>query len=84
MLPSSLADILEELSFRNLVEWHSSELERILDGEPACRVFNDSKRRSLISHGILTMRDPVGAGGGPRLLVSENAKELLGRMKREG
>jgi len=82
----SLSDYLEELSFRNLVEWHSEELQRILHGEAACKVFNYNKRRNLIKYGALKMKDPTGPNGGPRIIVSKKTEEILEslRVKIEG
>lgn len=43
----------EELSFRNLVEWHRDDLIRILKGIPASEVFTEYHHRQLIKNGVL-------------------------------
>jgi len=75
---------LEELSFRNLVEWHSGELGRILEGESASTVFSHSKVRSLVQHGVLRVLEPNLVRLRRRVVVSEGAREVLGRMEAGG
>ena len=43
----------EEMSFRNLVEWHRDALIKIVNGTSASEVFTDHHRSCLIKYGIL-------------------------------
>ena len=45
---------LEELSFRNLVEYHREDLTKLMNGSPKTKVFTENRSRSLIKHGIIT------------------------------
>lgn len=75
---------LEELSFRNLVEWYSEELWKIIEGESASTVFSHSKVRSLIRHGVLKVLEPNFVRLRRRVVVSEGAREVLGRLESGG
>ena len=44
---------LEELSFRNLVEWHRDDLVKVMNGSPATTIFTEDKHIYLKKHGIL-------------------------------
>ena len=44
---------LEELSFRNLVEWHRDDLITVMNGAPATTIFTEHKHIYLKKHGIL-------------------------------
>ena len=44
---------LEELSFRNMVEWHREDLLRVMNGENVTAVFTEHKHSYLKKYGIL-------------------------------
>lgn len=43
----------EEMSFRNLVEWHKEDLLKIVNGTLASEVFTEYHHRQLIRNGVL-------------------------------
>jgi len=43
----------EELSFRNLVEWHRDKLIEVLEGAHASKVFTEHHHEYLVKHGVL-------------------------------
>lgn len=47
----------EELSFRNLVEWHREALVKILNGALASTLFTEHHHSYLVKHGVL-QRNP--------------------------
>ena len=68
-------DLLEELSFRNLVESFRPELLRILAGERATKVFNSSNRRTMLKgHGVFLERYGYP---GKEIVISPKAQLLL-------
>ena len=44
---------LEELSFRNLVEFYAGQLRQVFGGRKASGVFTKHERRYLKKHGVL-------------------------------
>ncbi len=44
---------LEELSFRNLVEYNREELTKIMNGARASDIFTETHRRGLIKNGVI-------------------------------
>lgn len=43
----------EEMSFRNLVEWHKEALLKIVNGALASDVFTEHHHGYLVKHGVL-------------------------------
>ncbi len=44
---------LEQMNFRNLVEYHREDLQRIIEGEPASKVLSWSRHSNLNKYGVL-------------------------------
>ena len=44
---------LEELSFRNLVEWHRDDLTKVIGGTRATNLFTEHHSSYLIKYGVL-------------------------------
>ena len=44
---------LEELSFRNLVNWHKRDLIKIINGALATNVFTEHHHTYLKKHGVI-------------------------------
>ena len=69
-------DLLEELSFRNMVDTFRPELLRMLNGERATRVFKSSNQRTkLLRHGVFM--EHYGYPG-KEIVISPKAMGLLG------
>lgn len=64
----------EEQSFTNQVNYHETELKRILKGVSASKVFNLSERHRLLRYGVLLRK---GRGKYVRWMVSERARDIL-------
>lgn len=64
----------EEQSFTNQVNYHETELKRILKGASASKVFNLSERHRLLRYGVLLRK---GRGKYVRWMVSERARDIL-------
>ena len=68
-------DLLEELSFRNLVESFRPELLRVLAGERATKVFDSSNQRIMLKgHGVFVARYGYP---GKEIVISPKAQTLL-------
>ena len=66
---------LADMNFANMVNFFSSELTRIHNGEKSSDFFNDNQRRKLKELGIL---EQVYGYGGCRLLLSKKTLKFLG------
>lgn len=66
---------LEEISFRNAVEFHSDKLRRILEGERAMDVLSAWEMKSYRFRGLLIPRRCVN--GFERHYVTERARQVL-------
>lgn len=62
----------EELSFRNLVEWHREDLIKILNGTPVTEIFTEYHQSRLTKNGILHRVSNIN-----RTLPTPEAIELL-------
>jgi len=70
-----LYDLLEELSFRNLVESFRPELLRVLAGERATQVIRSSNQRTMLKgHGVFIERYRFP---GKKIVISPKAQTLL-------
>ena len=68
-------ELLEELSFRNLVESFRPELLRVLAGERATKVFDSSNQRTMLKgHGVFMSRYGYP---GKQIVISPKAQTLL-------
>ena len=68
-------DLLEELSFRNLVESFRPELLRVLAGERATKVIGSSNQRTMLKgHGVFMERYGYP---GKEIVISPKARVLL-------
>jgi len=68
----------EELSFRNLVEWHRDDLIKILNGTPASEVFTEYHHSQLIKNGVLCRVSNIN-----RTLPTSEARALLENLSSE-
>ena len=62
----------EEMSFRNLVEWHRDDLIRISKGTPVSEVFTEYHHKQLIKNGVLRRVPNIN-----RTLPTPEAMKLL-------
>ena len=70
-----LYDLLEEITFANIVNWRKEELLRIIGGEKAIDVIPQSNQRSKLNRdGVLNI---VFNRGGKTIIVSPKAMRLL-------
>ncbi len=65
---------LVEQNFRNIIHFNRYKLTRIRNGSNATNHFNQSRRKMMITEGILVR---VYGRGGCRLKLSEKASHLL-------
>lgn len=69
---------LEEISFRNAVEFHRDKLRRILGGERAMDVLSAWQMKSYRFRGLLIFRRT--GNGLEKNCVTERAKQMLEMM----
>ncbi|MBD3205130.1 hypothetical protein GF319_02155 [Candidatus Bathyarchaeota archaeon] len=67
-------ETLEEISFRNTVNFYRKELIELNEGGKATEIFKDRRRKSFVKAGIL--KREYGHGG-CRLKLSKRTKQIL-------
>jgi len=65
---------LEEISFRNTVNFYRKELIELSEGGKATKIFKDRRRKAFVKTGILNRE--YGQGG-CRLKLSKRTKQIL-------